>query len=252
MTIASMLLLYLTMTIPSCLSPQVCLFRSQFILTSILAYFHCRRHRMLSRFCPPPDAPEPFTNNVFGECVNFTWSHQNSDILDFTISVLSLPRVIVDGSLRAHSICGTFSRNIIYIVGISCRSRSGVSHEVYTEVRYYLQPRLVFSSAPIPSIGLAPSDPPLEALIYDFPTGASLTGFVVYFSSDEDPLVNRLLAFVNGTVLPENPYAPLQVYFRTPVFPDFCMPSGECRSYKVSVCFESSLSKVCTHLKKTP
>ena len=160
---------------------------------------------------PPPDAPEPFTNNVFGECVNFTWSHQNSDILDFTISVLSLPRVIVDGSLRAHSICGTFSRNIIYIVGISCRSRSGVSHEVYTEVRYYLLPRLVFSSAPIPSIGLAPSDPPLEALIYDFPTGASLTGFVVYFSSDEDPLVNRLLAFVNGTVLPENPSAPLQV-----------------------------------------
>ena len=102
------------------------------------------------------------------------------------------------------------------------------------------------SSAPIPSIGLAPSEPPLEALIYDFPTGASLTGFVVYFSSDEDPLVNRLLAFVNGTVLPENPSAPLQVYFRTPVFPDFCMPSGQCRSYKVSVCFESSLSKVCT------
>jgi len=184
----------------------------------------------------------PVASSLFANQM-LTWSQKHADscTLDFKISMLSRPGLTSAGRLRAYSICGMFAsdscRSTCIVFGTSFRSRSGVSPEVNSDLRYDLQPRFHFSGA---SFGLAP---PVTALLSNFPIGLGLPGFQVHFLRIEHLVASNSFAFIKASSVPIGSAVPLIVNFRTHLIPDFCMPSGRCCSYQDSVCVDHSISR---------
>ena len=139
--------------------------------------------------------------------------------------------------------------NSIYFAQIFSIANSGESDAAQLEIRYFMKPQLIFSSDPIPSIGLSPDEPSLQAAIYKFPASMNTPslGFSVLLCRTQAPAFNASAIFVTA-LASQDPNVPTLISFRILQLPDLCF-SGGCSSYEVDVCFSSTGdASVCSFL----
>lgn len=189
---------------------------------------------------PPPASPSIFYELHVGQqnCLNLSWTSSDSDIKAFKISIPPVPDpFFFDGNVRQTSLCDVLVENTIYVASISSIADSGESPAAEVLVRYFMKPQLIFSSDPIPSIGLPTEQPSLQAVIYNFPVGlnSSSPGFGVFLKRNEHPAIHisAISVYVDAALQPDDPTL---VSFRIPQLPDLCA-AGVCSSYEVDLCF---------------
>jgi myo-inositol-hexaphosphate 3-phosphohydrolase len=191
----------------------------------------------------PPVSPSLFTHQLFRgvqNCVNLSWVSSDPSVIKFRISISSLTNpIFVDGMLRRTSLCSILTEGNVYDAVISSLAMSGTSPAIQLQIRYFMIPQLICRSNPIPSTGLSPNDPPLRALIYNFPVGlnsSSLGLYVLLLRRSQSPVIHTPAMIVSLDVA-EDLSAASSISFRTPQFPDLCSDSGFCSSYGVNLCF---------------
>ena len=205
---------------------------------------------------PPPASPSSIVYELhvgLHNCLNLSWASSDSDIKAFKITIPPVPESFyVDGHLRQTSLCNVLVENTIYIASISSIADSGESPAAEVVIRYFMKPQLIFSSDPIPSIGMPIEQPSLQAVIYNFPVGlnASSPGFGVFLKRTEHPAIqsSAISIYVDAALQPDDPTL---VSFRIPQLPDLCA-AGVCSSYEVDLCFVArSGVSVCASLSIT-
>jgi hypothetical protein len=207
------------------------IFRQEFLSSDFSLPF---KFELLS----PPSSPSAFSYELHTghhNCINLSWVSSGFELTAFKISIDPVPDpVFVDGSQRRTSICHLLVENSMYVAFISSIANSGESPAAELHIRYFMKPQLNFSSDPF---GLLPTEPPLQAVIFNFPVGlnSSSPGFDVSLRRTHAPSINSSALSVHVYAAQEHG-EPTVISFRMPQLPDLCGSSG-CTSYEVDLCF---------------